>query len=163
MKMARFQKRCVAMGGNRGQTLIEFAFIAPLMLLFLFAIVDFGIALDRRITLQHAVADGARRGAVDPDIAHTIEYTEDESQGLLDNTADPGAVVVCFMDDDGDGKWGEVGDSIVVKADFDYEFTMAFGEMFSSIGVSVSPIKMNPSATKRLETAGAVAAADQCP
>ena len=139
----------------RGQTLIEFAFVAPIMFVFLFAIVDFGIALDRRIVLQHAVADGARRGAVDPDIADTIAYTEDQSQGLLDNAAIPGAVIVCFIDDDLDGNLGEVGDSIRVAADFDYNFTVAFGEMMGAFGVSIPSIPMTPEAVKRLETSAA--------
>ncbi len=127
------------------------------MLVFLFAIIDFGIAMDRRITLQHAVADGARRGSVDPDIATTISYTEDESQGLLDTSVDPNAVTVCFEDDDGDLNFGEVGDSIVVKADFTYNFTAAFGEVLGAIGVSVPGIPMTPSATKRLETSASPA------
>ena len=148
---------------RRGQALLEFAFVVPLMLVFLFAIVDFGIAMDRRITLQHAVADGARRGAVNPDIAATISFTEDESQGLLDNTANPGAVVVCFTDDNANGRFGEVGDSIVVNASFDYDFTVAFDELLGAFGVSIpGTISMTPSATKRLETTASVNAADQC-
>jgi len=150
---------------QRGQTLIEFAFVAPIIFIFLFVIVDFGLALDRRITLQHAVDDGARRGVVDPDIARTIAYTENESQGALDNSTHPGAVVVCFMDDDGDGKWGEVGDSIVVKADFDYRYTMGFGELiFNALHINIPhTIKLNPDATKRLEATAAVAVGDRCP
>ena len=147
---------------RRGQTLIEFAFVLPIMLVFLFAIVDFGIAIDRSITLQHAVADAARRGAVDPDIARTIAYAEDESQGLLDTSTNPTAVTVCFQDDDGDAKFGEVGDSIVVQADFTYNFTAAFGEIFGAIGVSIPGISMTPSATKRLETSAFVVPSDEC-
>lgn len=151
------------MSSRRGQALIEFAFIAPLTLVFLIVMVDFGIALDRRIVLQHAVSDGARRGTVDPDITTTIGYTEAQSQGLLDTAQDPTAVVVCFTDDDGDGNWGEVGDSIVVKADFDYEFTVAFGQLFNAFGAAIpGSINMTPSATKRLETSASVALADQC-
>ena len=143
------------MSGSRGQTLIEFAFVAPIMFVFLFGIVDFGIALDRRVVLQHAVADGARRGAVNPDVDETIAYTEDQSQGLLDNTANPGAVIVCFLDDDFDGNLGEVGDSIRVAADFDYNFTVAFGEMMGAFGVSIPSINMTPYAIERLETSAA--------
>ena len=143
---------------------MEFALALPILMVFLFTIVDFGIALDRRIVLQHAVADSARRGAVNPDIADTIAYAEDQSQSLLDTAANPGAVVVCFTDDDADSRWGEVGDSIVVKADFDYQFTVPFGELFNAFGAAVpGSIKLNPSATKRLETTAAVSAADQCP
>src|SRR3990170_4934584 len=108
------------LAGQRGQTLIEFAFVAPIIFVFLFVIVDFGIALDRRIVLQHAVADGARRGAVNPD-------------------------------EDLDGNL-EVGESIRVAADFDYDYTVAFDEMLGFFGVAIpGSINMTPDAIKRLE------------
>src|SRR2546428_9890554 len=49
---------------ERGQTLIEFAFVLPVILVFILVLVDFGIALDRREVLQPAVGDAARSGAV---------------------------------------------------------------------------------------------------
>lgn len=151
------------MKSSRGQTLIEFAFVAPIMFFFLFAIVDFGIAIDRRLVLQHAVADGARHGAVHPDVADTITYTEDQSQGLLDNTANPGQVIVCFIDADSDGNPYEVGDSIAVAADFDYHYTAAFGEWLGAFGVSIpSTINMTPYAIERLEKSAA-AGSPECP
>jgi hypothetical protein len=163
--MSSIRKWLGKFDGRSGQALIEFAFIAPIMFLFLFVIVDFGIAMDRRIVLQHAVADGARRGVVDPDIARTITYAQNESQGLLDNSTHPNAVVVCFTDDDHDSKWGEVGDSIVVKSDFDYRYTMGFGEVvFNAFKINIPhTIKLNPSATERLEATAAVAVGDRCP
>lgn len=148
---------------EKGQSLIEFVFILPFLLMFLFTIVDFGIALDRRIVLQHAVAEGARQGAVNPDITSTISRTAAQSQGLLDTLADPNAVTVCFTDEDGDGTYGEVGESIVVQANFDYNFTAAFGDIASAFGATPPTISMNPSATKRLETSASVAPVDQCP
>ena len=51
-------------GSEGGQTLIEFALIMPIVFLFLFVLVDFGIAMDRRLVLQHAVREGARYAAV---------------------------------------------------------------------------------------------------
>ena len=49
---------------ERGQALVEFAFIGPLLLFFILIVVDFGIAMDRRELVQHAVREGARRAAV---------------------------------------------------------------------------------------------------
>ena len=49
---------------DRGQTLMEFAIVMPIVFLFLVMIVDFGVALDHRLALEHAVREGARYGAV---------------------------------------------------------------------------------------------------
>lgn len=45
---------------ERSQSMTEFALIAPLLLLFIFAIVDFGRGIYTYITLQQAVQEGAR-------------------------------------------------------------------------------------------------------
>lgn len=154
---------------DRGQALIEFALLFPVIAVIAFIIFDMGVALDRRIVIQHAVADGARHGAVNPDIQGTIDYTEAQSQGLLNNAdtePDPkkraGTVSVCYMDDDGDGKYGEVGDSIKVQADFDYYVSMPTGGLLSVFNVSFGSIKLNPSSTVRLEKSASVTLADQC-
>ena len=137
-------------GDPRGQVLIEFAFIAPLMFIFLFAIVDFGIALDRRITLQHAVREGARYAAVHTIEADIISTTEDQSQGLLDTAEDPGAVAVCYEDADGNGNVGNAGDAVRVSGMFTWDFPI-LSEMFDAIGIGPLSIDMTPSGTARLE------------
>lgn len=48
------------LGGQRSQGLIEFALIAPVILLLTFAIIDFGRGLYYYITLQQAANEGAR-------------------------------------------------------------------------------------------------------
>ena len=133
---------------ERAQTLLEFAFVLPIMIIFLFAIVDFGIALDRRVTLQHAVREGARKGAVTNNITGIIDTTVDQSQGLLD----PPDVEVCYQDVDGNGNPGDPGDDVRVTAHFTYEFTVAITEVFNGLGASLpTGIDMNPSADMRLE------------
>ena len=136
------------LSGRRAQALLEFAFVAPIMLIFLFAIVDFGIALDRRVTLQHAVREGARAGAVTNNISTIIDTTVDQSQGLLD----PADVEVCYEDVDVNGNAGDPGDNVRVTAHFTYEFTIAITEIFNGLGASLpTSIDMDPSADMRLE------------
>ncbi len=48
------------MHGERSQGLVEFSLIAPLLLLFIFGVVDFGRGLYYYITLQQAANEGAR-------------------------------------------------------------------------------------------------------
>jgi Flp pilus assembly protein TadG len=50
--------------GEKGQALVEFALVMPLVLLILFAIIQFGIMLSEYITVTDAARDGARELAL---------------------------------------------------------------------------------------------------
>jgi Flp pilus assembly protein TadG len=49
---------------ERGQTMVEFALVLPILLVVLFAIIQFGILYNHYITLTDATRVGARKGAV---------------------------------------------------------------------------------------------------
>jgi len=57
--MRRFLRR-----GESGQSLVEFALVLPMLLLVLFAIIDFARLYQGHVTLTNAVREGARLGAV---------------------------------------------------------------------------------------------------
>jgi Flp pilus assembly protein TadG len=118
-------------------------------------IVDFGIALDRREVLQHAVREGARSGAIGANTSTIAEHTSAQSRGVLSD-AD---VSVCYVDENNNGNPGNAGDSVQVRGDYNYQFTLGGGEMLGLFSVPVPTIAMTPSAKSRLETsvAGAVA------
>ena len=132
---------------ERGQALIEFALVLPLLFVFILVLVDFGIALDRREVLQHAVREGARRGAVAASISDIVDVTVEQSQGVLE----PGDVSVCYVDSDANGRTGNSGDNVRVSASYTYTFTAGGGELLTAWGVPVPSIDMNPSADMRLE------------
>ena len=50
--------------GRRGQALVEFALVAPLLLLLLFAIISLGLYINAQVTLQQAARIGARDAAI---------------------------------------------------------------------------------------------------
>ncbi|MEX0786108.1 MAG: TadE/TadG family type IV pilus assembly protein [Dehalococcoidia bacterium] len=136
------------MGQERGQTLLEFAFVAPVLLVFVLALVDFGIAIDRRLVLDHAVREGARFASVggnaldgDPaDVAAVKAYTAGHSQGIADAGAPEGtngAVNVCA---DGDG--------VNVSIEYTHDFVTGFTSIFD---LSIGNIVMNPKAAARIE------------
>jgi hypothetical protein len=131
---------------ERAQTLIEFALIVPVFFLFLFSIVDFGIAIDRRVTLQHAVREGARLGAVNSSTSDIQDHTADESQGIVET----GDVTVCYIDKGGPASPGNVGDAVEVTAEFEYNFPI-LEEILGAFGVSPISIDMTPHGTARLE------------
>ena len=130
------------------------ALVLPLIFVFILVMVDFGIALDRREVLQHAVREGARHAAVGADINLTDaqkltaikQRTVDQSQDVL-ILAD---VSVCYVDTNGDGR-ADSGEDVRVSANFTYRFTAGGGEMLTAFGVPVPSIAMNPSADMRLE------------
>jgi Flp pilus assembly protein TadG len=54
---------------ERGAAVVEFALILPVLVLFVFGIVEFGRAYSARIQLTAAVREGARAGALGGDVA----------------------------------------------------------------------------------------------
>lgn len=65
---------------SRGQTMIEFAFSIPVMLLLIFGLIDFGRAAYTAAVVQWAAQEGARAGIVDP--TSVTEAIEDRLVGL---------------------------------------------------------------------------------
>ncbi len=133
--------------------------VLPLIFFFLLVLVDFGIALDRREVLQHAVREGVRHAVVEGDIDEVKDYTVAQSQ--VDCGTGPDEVdcltaddiEVCYLNMDGNTRSGDVGDNVRVKANFTYRFSMGGGEIASALGVdsALFNIDMNPSADMALE------------
>ena len=69
--------------GERGQALIEAMFVIPFVLALILLILDFGIALDRREVIVHAVREGARAAANGDDIGQIKAAAVDQSEGNL--------------------------------------------------------------------------------
>lgn len=137
---------------ERGQTLLEFAFVAPVLLMFVLALVDFGIAIDRRLVLDHAVREGARFASVagnaldgDPaDVYDVRAYTAGQSQGIVTS----GDVAVCYQADGG----------VRVSVAYTHDFVTGFTSFFE---IEPGSVQMNASATGRMEQP--VAGVPPCP
>lgn len=56
--------RSTAARDERGAGLVEFAFVLPLFVLFVFGIIEFGRAYNAKVTLTAAVREGARTAAI---------------------------------------------------------------------------------------------------
>lgn len=159
LRSAARRARTFARAGERGQTLLEFAFAAPLLLVFLLAIVDFGIAIDRRIVLDHAVREGVRFASVGGDEFVTgtptsndaiEEYTERQSQGIADAagaTNSDNYIDVCYVDANSNG-FGDVGEEVRIDVRYVHDFVTGFTSFFSP---SLLSIEMKPSASARIE------------
>jgi Flp pilus assembly protein TadG len=74
---------------ERGAAVVEFALILPILVLFVFGIVEFGRAYSARIELTGAVREGARAVALGKD---GIAATQAAAPGLDWRSGGPGSV-----------------------------------------------------------------------
>ena len=58
--------------GARGQATVEFAFVLPLLVLGMLAIVQTGLVVRDQLGVVHAAREGARVASVDPDPARAV-------------------------------------------------------------------------------------------
>jgi Flp pilus assembly protein TadG len=65
-------KRRNSIRGQRGQTLVEFTIILPILLLLILGILQFGVVFNNYITLTDAVRAGARQAAVGRSVADPV-------------------------------------------------------------------------------------------
>lgn len=73
-----------ALKNQRGQALVEFAIILPLLLLLVMGIMEFGIMLNSYLTVRNVSREGARAGIVggsDVEIRNTIVSTSPNLEG----------------------------------------------------------------------------------
>lgn len=134
--------------GERGQAVLEFAMLAPLILLFTLMIVDFGIGLNHRVVVTNAVREGARHGATGASVAEITARTIEHAEGLI---TDPADVQVQFFDTNGDGELLP-GDAVAVRAQYSYQVLTSLPAIVSALGGSMdTSFEMNACTDMRLE------------
>ena len=123
---------------DRGQSLVEFALVLPILLILLLGILDFG----RAVAAYNSVSNGARSGArvaiVDQDITAIEAAVESEAFGLPDVTVtyDPNAEGVPACPAAGDC-CPRIGCVIEVSVSTEYiPATPIFSQLVGSITVS---------------------------
>jgi hypothetical protein len=117
-------------GSSRGQTLVEFALILPIIVILLFGIIDFGLMLNHRITLQHAVREGARYAAVHDGCTDIQDRTKDRAGNAI---PDRNTVSVSYEDNP-----APAGSTVKVSAPFEWQFPLMTRFGVGSIDTSVS-------------------------
>lgn len=147
MSRVRSSKRA-----ERGQALLEFALVTPLVLFFLLAMVDFGIAIDRRIVLDHAAREGARYASVggrafSSGTPATCAQIKAQAVAQAQDIVGAGDVGVTYDEVNGAPGIG-VGDNVTVTLNYTYDFVTGFTSLFDS---SIGSIEMHASASARVE------------
>jgi Flp pilus assembly protein TadG len=75
-------------GGDQGSAAVEFVLVLPVLLLVLFAIVDFGRLLNAKIVLSQAAHEGARAAAIADD-STAVDTVNRIMGGLVDGMDEP--------------------------------------------------------------------------
>lgn len=128
---------------RRGQSLVEFALIAPLFFLAIFGIIDFGRALFTQMTLQHALREAGRfavtgRHLTDPNNPN-LTLTRVNSIRQIAQNAAAGLNVVNLTIASANGGSGSAGgplDIVTVSLTTDLKLiTPLVGKYFGTNGV----------------------------
>ena len=124
-------------GGERGQSLIEFVLVAPVLLVLLAGVFDFGRHFFTRLTLRHAVAEAARFAVtgnqlIDPDTGQPMTRAESILDVIVDKAGDLNVDVNGIRITPPDG--GAPGDVVQISASYRDHFVMAPVIRFFSTG-----------------------------
>ncbi len=143
-----------------GQAVVEFVLVLPFMLLLLFGIVDFGLAINYSSDLNHVAAQGARQAAVNSDPAFNVAtYVKEAAEPSI---GDDVAVSVCLPPGPGGIASGQPGAPVTIKATYSHKLLHLLPGKADMLDLDLSG-----RATMRLEAAAAYAAqastnADAC-
>ena len=89
----KFGNRLTPLRDRRGQSIVEFALVVPIVFLLLFGLADLGVMFYVNLTMQNAVREGARSSVVGSSSggptqrAALVQTIKDSSNGLYDKDA----------------------------------------------------------------------------
>jgi len=126
---------------EKGQAMVEFALVAPVLFLILFGIIQFGIAFMHSVALTDAVRAGARKASVSRTAADPAGAATSAVLGAatdLDQTTLKSGVTVT----PGAGGW-VAGGSVTVSAQYPYAINI--------LGIVVASGYLHSATTERIE------------
>jgi hypothetical protein len=143
--------------GRRGQSLVEFSLILPVLLIMVFGIIEFGMGIRSYISLTNATREGARFAAIgNPAGSFPSECNGTTTTTVIGRTcvaveglnrADISDVSVEYPDGQGPGN------SVIVSADYTYNYITPLGDImhFFSGGTLTETLLLSTSTDMRLE------------
>ena len=104
---------------EQGQTMTEFALVLPILVVFLFGIIQFGIAFNNYVTITDAARAGARKAAVSRESSDPVGDCRSAVLAATDNLdmTQPGASVTCTYD-------GSMMPGTQVQVEVDYPYSI---------------------------------------
>lgn len=137
-----------ALRNERGQAVIELALVLPLLFVFTYMIVEFGIALEHSLNYADAAREGARAAATGSSVAQVQTTVQNSGGCTLSSSC---TIQVTYMDGTGNGVVGEVGDRVQVRITEDYPFVTPLGSLLSVFGASQPTLQLGSCAEMRQE------------
>ena len=107
------QKPHSQLRNERGQTMVEFAVVLPVLALLLFGVIQFGIAFNSYLTITDAVRAGARKAAVSAEAVDPVGAATTEVQSSA-SSLDLSQLNVSVT-----STWKQ-GDDVTVQATYPY-------------------------------------------
>lgn len=125
---------------QNGQSMVEFALVAPVLLLLVLGIVQFGIVLNNYMALTDAVRAGSRQAAVGRTAADPIGEAVDRVRGAAGHLDQSELDVTVTPSDP--STWQQGGD-VTVEATYPYEISL--------LGLVVKSGQLTSQTTERVE------------
>jgi Flp pilus assembly protein TadG len=155
--MKRFFSLPRLLRGGRGQSLVEFAMVLPILCILIFGVIDFSLGLRSYISLTNATREGARYAAV----GNAAGSFPANCDGVT-NTTTVGRVCVAMEGLDLDNidslsvtypNGQSPGNSVVVSAEYTHEFITPLADLasFFSGGSFPDTLSLDTSSDMRLE------------
>ncbi len=101
---------------QKGQALVEFAIILPLLLLLVLGIIQFGMIIGGYLAVQNAVREGARAGVIGCTNAEINSTMRSVSPNLKSEH-----LIVSIMPSEGSRRSGE---TLMIRASYNYPLTI---------------------------------------
>lgn len=126
-----------SMRSERGQTMVEFALVAPVLLLVLFGVIQFGILYRDYVTITDAARVGARTAAVSRHQADPVATTLAKVRAAADDLDQADLQVAVSA-----SGWNP-GDDVTVQASYPYRVSL--------LGFVVKSGRLQTQTTERVE------------
>jgi Flp pilus assembly protein TadG len=104
---------------ERGQTMTEFAFVLPILLVLLFGIMQFGVIFNNYVTLTDAARAASRQGAVSRSASDPKGDCEATGYRAGANLENPGTAFILTCD----SSWA-IGSDVTVTATYPYNIKL---------------------------------------
>lgn len=109
-------------GRRRGQSLVEFVLILPVLLILLFGIIEFGLLLYNKQVITNASREGARYGIVSRSPRRSVDEIRAVVNDYCGNHLVTSGSTVPTTTVDPDPTGGVFGDDLTVTVTFHYDF-----------------------------------------